>query len=97
MKKSLFIILFLITGCGVSDLYNMVGYRRFKVGDCLIASLDAPEKWELSKPKYVVLELGTKNYLALDLELYRMNIYHTINIKYGHLWEGFYQKVECSK
>ncbi len=87
--KYLIIALFALTGCGPADLYNLVGHRRFAVGDCLIQSSDEPEPWQ-NKPDYKVLEIGNNHYLVKNLEHYSV-----IEISFGHLWEDFYQKVSC--
>lgn len=89
------VILLLLTGCGMSDFYNLFGYRRFKVGDCLIASNKEPESWQYKDPDYIVISLGKY--------AYRTNFFGTENwkkpvennITFGHLWEDFYQKVPC--
>lgn len=89
MKYLLAILL--LTGCGEADLYNLIGKRRFAVGDCLIMGIKEPEEWERHDPKYVVDKLGKSAYLIRSID------YKTItdNVDYGHLWEDFYQKVDC--
>lgn len=87
-----YLFLLLLVSCGEADFYNLFGVRKFKVGDCLIVSNKAPEKWEQKNPDYVVLELGKEHY---RVQLYKAKT--TNSISYGHLWEDFYQKVDCPK
>lgn len=91
MEKAIkLVLMFFLVGCGPSDFYDLVGHRRFKVGDCLIQSTKEPESWEKVKPEYIVVELGKRKYRVKHLEL----SYYT-EIDYGYLWEDFYQKVDC--
>lgn len=86
----LFFILISLSACGISDFYNLIGHRRFKIGDCLIQSLHEPESWETTKPQFKVITLGKKAYLILNI-----NYRYEDKVTYGHLWEDFYQKVPC--
>jgi hypothetical protein len=91
--KYLFMVILFVVGCGKEDLYKLVGIRKFAVGDCLVASNKAPEKWELHHPDYEVTEIGNKQYRIKFIALGDSDIYSTIT--FGYLWEGFYQKVNC--
>lgn len=63
---------------------------NFKVGDCLVKSLEELEEWE-KKPEFKVLKEGKKSYLAKDLFYKYHNI--TFKIKFEDMWK--YKKVEC--
>lgn len=86
----------LLSGCGKSDFMKLVGIRRFKVGDCLILSSHKPEKWEEANPSYIISEIGDRKYHANYISGNTVTVGFT-DIEYGHLWEDFYQKVNCPK
>jgi hypothetical protein len=84
-------LLFLLTSCGKSDFFNLVGYRRFKVGDCLYIGL---RKQEMARPTYRVILVGKEGYSAQWIEYPKIEPKF---ISYGHLWEDYYQVVDCNK
>ena len=92
MRAILLILLLLLVGCGPSDLYNLVGHRRFKAGDCLVQSYDALEEWEKKQPEYRIVEIGENSYHVKSIVF---GLGTTEKIQFGHLWEDFYQKVDC--
>lgn len=94
MKYLLLISLIFLTGCGASDFYNLVGHRRFKAGDCLMTGLNEVERWNSTSPVYIVIELGKRNYRTKFISDGKITKLEN-DISYGHLWEDFYQKVDC--
>lgn len=95
IKILLFLILFIIS-CGPSDFINLIGIKKFKVGDCIINSRHEPEKYELKTPNYKIMEVGNRAYFTCYIyKGIELTDHCEYFISYGHLWEDFYQKVPC--
>lgn len=74
------------------DFYRLIGIRKFKVGDCLVSGSSKPEPWEIYEPSYIIVEIGHNHYRAS----FKGSRTIFTNIKFGHIDEGFYNKVECN-
>lgn len=92
--KYLLLSILLLSACGVGDFYNLIGIRKFKVGDCLVVAIHDPESWQKREsPTYKVTEIGKRSYRIMYIASGPSDIYD--DISFGHLWEDFYQKVDC--
>ena len=98
MKYVLLIVtMIMISGCGKEDLYNLVGHRKFKVGDCVATGHDNDhEEFDKDKADYKITAIGKHRY---QMEfIYNNRLSGQFNdMIFGYLWEGFYHKVDCPK
>jgi len=93
VKYLLLLTLLFSFGCRISDLKNLVGIRKFQKGDCLILSLNSPEKWD--KPTDFIVDVGNNSYLTCKIYDGQIMQYCNSKLTFGHFWESFYQNIPC--